>query len=192
MHLRTLLVSVPLIAALSACQQAAWKAGASADDFNRDERACHSIDSDEVHIKQCLRDKGWTLAAFAPADDNTPPTTTATAPTPLIKSVSNENRATINSERASDDADDAVIKNGKTAVTPPRAVDPLQKISIQTWWKAGGQAADFDADANTCLAQLGSDHTPDYAQHLYTQAMKSCLRTHGWYAGYDPVYTPLR
>ncbi len=157
MSLRPLLVPLPLIWALCACQQAAWKAGASADDLQRDQQACRARASgDDAASRQCLREKGWTVAEPGAALDNND-TVPASAPAP------------------------------KRAPS-----DPLQKQSVQTWWKAGAQAADFNTDANTCAEQLGAQHTPDFVKHLYTRALVNCLHARGWFAGQDPAYTPLR
>lgn len=178
---RALFLFAPFLLALGGCQQAAWKAGASADDFKRDEIACRSTHNDDALVSQCLRDKGWSVANFeAPIDDaemqtpgnaNTP--VDQAAPPPLTGNVRNSN--------------DPPIEKKLTA-----SADPLHRQSVQTWWKAGAQAADFQVDAERCLTQLGEQHTPDYAKHLYTRALVQCLRESGWYAGRDPVYTPLR
>lgn len=157
MSLRSLPVLGLLIFTLSGCQQAAWKAGAGADDLNRDEQTCRKqTPDDDTAVKQCLRDKGWTITDFS-------------------TSAANENAAL-----------------AAAASSNPAPSDPLQRQSVQTWWKAGALAADFHVDENICLEQLGTQHTPNYAQHLYTGAMINCLREHGWSAGRDPVYTPLR
>ncbi|MFT3928784.1 MAG: hypothetical protein QM709_00690 [Spongiibacteraceae bacterium] len=189
---RALFFFAPLFFVVSGCQQAAWKAGASADDFKRDELACRTATSNDDAVSQCLRDKGWSLATFAaPADDNalsTPNTATADSePSPLTESVRSTPEAIAHPP--------AATKTGDNELSNPKAVapvDPLQRQSVQTWWKAGAQAADFQIDAERCLTQLGEPHTPDYANHLYTRAMIKCLRESGWYAGKDPVYTPLR
>lgn len=205
MSLRALFVLAPLILMLSACQQAAWKAGATADDLKRDEQACRAqTPADDAAIKQCLRGKGWAVTDFSPATEsdtaeNNPAPNTAISPTaqpvvtPLSKTASPKSGAVASAEnnavKSENPADNAAIAD---APTSKRAPDPLQRQSVQSWWKAGAQAADFNTDANACLEQLGAQHTPDYTQHLYTRAMVSCLRARGWFAGRDPVYTPLR
>lgn len=177
---RSLLLTAPLILLLSACQQAAWKAGASADDFSRDEQNCRAqTHGDQAATHQCLRDQGWSIAAFSAASGE-----------PAASAASEA--ATASSTSAPLDTDAKSKQLNSSAAPAPQSADPLQKLSVQTWWKAGAQAADFNRDATLCLQQLGDQHTPDYAQHLYTRAMANCLRTHGWYAGHDPVYTPLR
>lgn len=205
MSLRQLFVFTPLILVLSACQQAAWKMGASADDLKRDEQICRNQSDDDAAIQQCLRSKGWTVTDYSvPVDDNAAAsvasatdnaatadniTTNTTTPTPTktsapraLPSGTTAPPTTINSGTAKTNIPD--VKRAPA--------DPLQRLSVQTWWKAGAQAADFNLDAKTCLDKLGELHAPDYNKRLYTRAMVDCLRERGWYSGRDPVYTPLR
>jgi hypothetical protein len=204
MPLRPLLLLVLMISTLSACQQAAWKAGATSEDLKRDEQTCRSqVLDDDAAIKQCLRAKGWTVTDFSSSSDSdsaassesTPNVTTSSiaaqpSSSPLNTTVRPENNAPTNIA-----ADKKNIKSAEPEVNPLKKItpsDPLQRVQVQTRWKAGAQAADFNADASVCLEQLGMQHKPDYAKHLFTRATVSCLRARGWYAGSDPVYTPLR
>ena len=184
---RTALFFAPFILMLAGCQQAAWKAGASADDLKRDELACRER-GDEAVIVQCLRDKGWYLAEFQSANnDEDVIENGSNNSTPLTEPVRDQQNASPTSQ---------VITNpqspAKNTEKPTTNNDPLQKQSVQTWWKAGAHAADFQIDADRCLAQLGEQHIPDYSKRLYTRATINCLRERGWYAGSGPVYTPLR
>lgn len=185
---------VLLSVALTGCQQAAWKAGASADDFKRDELACKEQAGDDAAISQCLRNKGWSLANFdAQADSEYSSTTNESTPTPesapppLSESVRKSPTPSAQTD-ATEEPKAIASKSGKAAAP----ADPMQRQSVQTWWKAGAQAADFQIDADRCLSQLGEQHKPDYAKRLYTRATVTCMRERGWYAGRDPVYTPLR
>lgn len=179
---RALLFYVPLFFILSGCQHAAWKAGASADDFKHDELSCRTTHNDNAMISQCLRDKGWSLASFAeaadeaaiPMPDSANTAADKTASSPLIENVRSAEQGS----------------SQPSATATPN--DPLQQQSVQSWWKAGAQAADFQIDTEHCLTQLGEQHAPNYEKHLYTRALVRCLRNGGWYAGRDPVYTPLR
>lgn len=201
------LVFAPLISvltaafALTACQQAAWKAGASADDFNRDEKICRTQANDAATIQQCLRDKGWTIADLSAPVDAAPEepinvSIEKPAVAPLRAPVSQQSGAQNSASQpavAATKAAETKIESASvsTPATKP-APDPLQKQSVQTWWKAGAQSADFHVDADACLKQLGEEHTPNYAKHLYTRALVNCLQGRGWYAGANAVYTPLR
>ncbi|HET8710646.1 MAG TPA: hypothetical protein VFM32_04680 [Spongiibacteraceae bacterium] len=192
---RALLILTPFAFVLCACQQAAWKAGANADDLKHDEQTCRAQSHDDQNAtKQCLRAKGWTITEFNEPDDaaaaemTTP--TASTSQAPLEQSARENSESAVSAVGNETTANSA--PSGLVAATSTRNTDPLQKQSVQTWWKAGAQAADFNKDAGVCLEQLGAQHTPDYAQHLYTRSMVSCLRTRGWIAGHDPVYTPLR
>ena len=186
--LRAAFFFAPFIVVLAGCQQAAWKAGANADDLKRDELACRER-GDESAIVQCLRDKGWYLAEFQrPTDEeDVVDNNGIDNSTPLTEPVREQqnslptNIVTTNPQPSAKNTEKPITKN-----------DPLQKQSVQTWWKAGAHAADFQIDAERCLAQLGEQHTPDYPKRLYTRATINCLRERGWYAGSGPVYTPLR
>jgi hypothetical protein len=202
MSSRSLLVLFPFILFVSACQQIAWKAGATAEDLKRDEHTCRAqTPASDADIRQCLHNKGWTIAntgaslnddavidspeeraattAQTPFTTTQTPATTNQAPaSPLSQSVSHSPSTPAHA-----------ADTEKTATATP---NPLRKQSVQSWWKAGAQASDFNIDINSCLTQLGEQHTPDYTQHLYTRAMTDCLRTHGWFAGSNPTFTPLR
>lgn len=173
----------------SACQQVAWKAGGTSDDLKRDEQACRAqiATADDEALKQCLRTNGWTVTNFKQASvaEEIAPENIEPAPTPTDKSAAAATTTVPSAPIPSTAAN-------KPIATAAKPKDPMQRQSIQTWWKAGAQASDFKAAESVCISELGEQHTPDYAQHLYTRALMSCLQTRGWHAGYDPVYTPLR
>ncbi|HEY3699274.1 MAG TPA: hypothetical protein VGK97_08085 [Spongiibacteraceae bacterium] len=208
MPFRSLLL-VFAVFTLIACQQAAWKQGGTAEDLKRDEQACQAKvpAGDDELVKQCLRGKGWTVTDFrtAPTEDETESAAAEAPPSPTAPALSNKTSDINTSPTPDKSTSNAPVPPPATSAAPatptssaaPAAVkrqpkDPMQRQSIQTWWKAGAQAADFKTDESACLDQLGEQHRPDYVQHLYTRALMSCLQTHGWHAGYDPVYTPLR
>lgn len=201
MPFRSLLL-VLAVFTLTACQQAAWKQGGTADDLKRDEQVCRAEmpAGDEEIVKQCLRGKGWTVTDFrtAPIEDATEPAATESPPTATALSKASDNSASPAPDKSMSNAPMPTSATSATSSTTPVAAvkrqskDPMQRQSIQTWWKAGAQAADFKTDESACLDQLGEQHRPDYVRHLYTRALMGCLQTHGWHAGYDPVYTPLR
>ena len=164
-------------ASLTACTQVAWKSGAGTDDLKRDTAACREKFSDDDGIKQCLHDKGWTISDFSsPANADAETDTAPAAPT----STASTSAATARTSMPASKPETKI------------AADPNAKISVQTWWKAGAQAADFNSDASACLQTLGPGDTPDYALHRYSLPLIKCLRQRGWYAGRDPVYKPLR
>jgi hypothetical protein len=204
---RSLFISMSLISMLCACQQAAWKAGASADDFRRDEQVCRAQAHEDSNVtRECLRGKGWTVADLRGAVDEgaevagdnaaiatLPPNSSIALPLnssvsqmPVLRDVQNAAADTHNV------AGDTVPANIAKTAAVSNAPNPLQRHSVQAWWKAGAQAADFNNDVNACVEKLGEQHAPDYQRHLYTLALTNCLRERGWYAGSDPVYTPLR
>ena len=194
MSLRPLLLILALFP-LAACQQVAWKAGSTGDDLKRDEQICRAQirTEDDDALKGCLRAKGWTVTDFKrepAAEEAAPENAMANDPAPVAAVDSGKTVASTGTTSTASVAAPATATTKPAAVAKPK--DPLQRQSVQTWWKAGAQASDFKVDESACLTQLGETHTPDYVQHLYARALMNCLQTRGWHAGYDPVYTPLR
>jgi len=189
MPLRRIL-ALPLLFALSACQQAAWKAGASADDLRRDEASCRAQQSEAIATAQCLRDKGWKVADYQPPPEARRSDNIERAHSPAANGA--PLTETVSAGATPPSGAVTATPREKTAGSMNNPIDPLQKLSVQTWWKAGAQAGDFDRDSDGCLSQLGEQHRPDYPAHLYSRALVECLRERGWRAGYDPVYAPLR
>lgn len=179
--------SILLVLSLTACTQVAWKSGSNGDDLKRDDTACREKFSTDDDIKSCLQEKGWTISDFrAPAD------TVDAAPIVAAGSQSAALPAPAKSDGGSVAMIPASASTASTAPATKKAADPNAKIVIQTWWKAGAQAADFNTDERACIETLGASSAPDYEKRLYSQPLIKCLQQHGWYAGRDPVYTPLR
>jgi hypothetical protein len=177
------------VATLGGCQQVAWKPGASAADLDRDTAACKAQYADREAANECLRKRGWVLRlpkaeAEEVAEDETaeamPATAGAAAPaaTPLP--------AAAPASGAVQAAPAASEPRSGTAAAPrnksvPKPVDPLKPVTIQAWWKMGGQAVALTADTDACVATLGPRHQPDLTKRLYTRALVDCLKGKGWY-----------
>lgn len=172
-------LTAALLLALAGCSQVAWKTGGSAEDLKRDEQVCSAQAAADTAVRQCLQDKGWSISDFS-----APPTAATAQPSPVAAAAA---PARVGAGVAATPAATGTLQTAATS-----APDPLAPRAIQTWWKAGGAAADFNVDANACVDQLGSAYQPDYAKHLYSEALVGCLEQRGWHAGYDPVFTPLR
>lgn len=169
------------MAALAGCQQVAWKPGAGAADLDRDTAACEAQYSDETAVHDCLRKRGWVLRlpkqADAAIEEEVVAPSVATAPsasgapaagaTAMATSTADEPRST------------APAAPRIKAV--PKPVDPNKPVSIQAWWKMGGQADALNEDIDACVATLGPSHKPDLQQKLYTRALVDCLKGKGWY-----------
>lgn len=142
------------LAALSGCQQLAWKPGADAAALQRDTAACRADTATAAAVQQCLTRRGWSVRQTAP--DAAP----LTGGAPL--------------------STDTLISGHKTVPPAAGVVDPLALKTIQSWWKPGAQSADLAADQAVCADKLGAAHRPDLKNRLYTQAMIGCLIAQGW------------
>lgn len=182
----TLLIALALLGS-GGCGPIALKQGSSAADLHRDEAECRAQQPTDEGTSKCLRDKGWTITQFS-APDSAVAASPATSVAPASVSPTSATPSTDSAKAPSENS----VALAPKAVAPDAAVNPQAKVTVQSWWKAGAQAADFNSDANTCVALLGTDHTPDYAARLYSNGLVNCLREHGWRAGYNPVYTAPR
>lgn len=158
------------------CGPIAWKQGSGAADLQRDETECRAQQPTDDGAAKCLRDRGWTVTQFAVPDTTTTPAMPNVKSSPA-REVTNRNTN-----------DNEIV----TSAVDSETVDPQATIIVQSWWKAGAQASDFNVDANSCLNTLGVENTPDYTQHRYSQPLVQCLRERGWRAAQNPTYTPAR
>jgi len=62
------------------------------------------------------------------------------------------------------------------------ATAPDARISVASWWKFGGSAADLSAAVNDCVDSLGPANRPDEAATVVTVALRDCLTEAGWHA----------
>ncbi|HEY9191813.1 MAG TPA: hypothetical protein VIO81_02970 [Methyloversatilis sp.] len=174
-----LLFNAVLIAALGGCTSVSFKQGAGGDEFRRAEADCRGTTSARSAFTQCMETKGWwTRSAeelseigFVPADpDETPANASApaadTAP-PVGSAVP-----------APSGAAAARAPATAPAVTPPK--DPLSRVRIAMWAKAGAGGAELTADQDRCLSGLGDAHQPDPVAGTVTRGLYDCLRKQGW------------
>lgn len=177
----SLVLLATAVAMLGGCQQVAWKPGASAADLDRDTAACKAQYADKETANDCLRKRGWVLrvpradAEEAAADEVAEPNPAAAAPLAAPVATPFGGTAPAASEPR---AGTAVAPRNKSV---PKPVDPLKPVSIQAWWKMGGQAGALTADIDTCVATLGPQHQPDLTTRRYTRALVDCLKGKGWY-----------
>lgn len=61
-------------------------------------------------------------------------------------------------------------------------VDPLDRITVNSWWKLGGTPAALDLAVDACVDRLGAEYRPDPAVTVVTRGLLACLRESGWHA----------
>jgi len=75
----------------------------------------------------------------------------------------------------------SVEKPASPASRPqPQPVDPLERVSVGSWWKLGGNPEQLAAAQARCVETLGVDHRPVPDSNKVTRAMVDCLRDAGW------------
>jgi hypothetical protein len=170
------------VAALAGCANISFKRGASGDAMAADERACRNETSDEAGYVECMRKRGAYVAGRS-----------ATSPAATVQATQ-----TPTAVPAAPVAPDADAPNGKATVPPPPAlpatvttplppasptpVDPLEQISVASWWKLGANPADLDKAIDACVIKLGPAYRPGPGATVVTVALRDCLRQDGWFA----------
>lgn len=171
-----ILFNAVLIAALGGCTSVSFKQGAGGDEFRRAEANCRSTTSERNAFTQCMEAKGWWTRSveelseigFVPADADEPAASTG-APPPAASPSGSTTPST--------------AAKGTTATPPAAAVapkDPLSRMRIAMWAKAGAGGAELTADQDRCLSGLGDAHQPDPVAGTVTRGLYDCLRKQGW------------
>lgn len=171
-----ILFNAVLIAALGGCTSVSFKQGAGGDEFRRAEANCRSTTSERNAFTQCMEAKGWWTRSveelseigFVPADADEPAASTGTSP-PAASPSGSTAPATA--------AKDLAAAPPAAAVAPK---DPLSRMRIAMWAKAGAGGAELTADQDRCLSGLGDAHQPDPVAGTVTRGLYDCLRKQGW------------
>ncbi|MDX1572983.1 MAG: hypothetical protein R3341_03085 [Methylophaga sp.] len=136
-----------------------YKRGASADAFQNEKQRCENTSSSEKEIDQCLQDQGWLVVS---------------PDKPLIPSSRGNNRSTIS------------VASDAMADTAGQPADPMEQLSINSWWRAGAGPEKLMQDSEACTAELGEAHLPKANMSLVTRALLSCMQNEGWAALLTP------
>ncbi len=168
-----LLISSFTLAAACGCTSVSFKQGAGGEEFRRAEATCRSTTSEQHAFAQCMEAKGWwtrsmeelSQLGFVSADTemsgeaaDVPSSTTAAAGTA---------------------APGMPLPADRNANVPvPK--DPLSRVRIAMWSKAGANGAALMTDQSACVAGLGEAHQPDPLAGTVTRALYDCLRKQGW------------
>ena len=194
---RTLLQSF-LIAALAGCTGISFKQGAGGEDFRRAEAECKSTTSERSAFSRCMDEKGWwtrsmeelSQLGFAPVDeDATEVDEEAAAPVAAAVTSAAAAGATATPKPAAAPSSGASLAEKKAGAARPAAAaaakpavpkDPLSRITIAMWAKAGADGSALMASQAACLSTLGAGHEPDPVAKTVTRGLYDCLRKDGW------------
>ncbi|MFH1815281.1 MAG: hypothetical protein ABIF28_14130 [Pseudomonadota bacterium] len=198
---RTLLQSA-LIAALAGCTGISFKQGAGGEDFRRAEAECKSTTSERSAFSRCMDEKGWwtrsmeelSQLGFAPVDEDAADAeeqdeAEAAAPVAAAAAASGAASAATGSKPAATPSSGAAPAEKKAGAARPAAAvaakpavpkDPLSRITIAMWAKAGADGSALMASQAACLSTLGAGHEPDPIAKTVTRGLYDCLRKDGW------------
>lgn len=194
---RTLLQSA-LIAALAGCTGISFKQGAGGDDFRRAEAECKSTTSERSAFSRCMDEKGWwtrsmeelSQLGFAPVDEDATeveeetgaPVAAAVTSAGAAGATATPKPAAAPSSGASPAEKNAGAARPAAAAAAKPAVpkDPLSRITIAMWAKAGADGSALMASQAACLSTLGAGHEPDPVGKTVTRGLYDCLRKDGW------------
>lgn len=140
---------------LSACGgELSYKRGASAQDFQSEKQRCENVSSSEKEIDQCLQQEGWLVVS----------------PNKPLIPLSRGETKTIS------------VADNAMAETADKPVDPMEKLQINSWWRAGSGPEKLMQDSDSCTEELGEDHSPEANLSLVTRAHLGCMQNKGWAA----------
>lgn len=192
---RTLLQSA-LIAALAGCTGVSFKQGAGGEDFRRAEAECKGTTSERDAFSRCMDEKGWwtrsmeelSQLGFAPVDEDaadagdeaSAPIAAAAATAGAAGTATGSKPAAAASSSAAPLEKRAGAARPAAAATPAAPKDPLSRISIAMWAKAGADGSALMASQAACLSSLGAGHEPDPIAKTVTRGLYDCLRKEGW------------
>lgn len=140
---------------MSGCgAELSYKRGAGADAFQSEKQRCESASASEKEIDQCLQEQGWVVVS---------------PDKPLIPLSRGETKT-------------IAVASDAMAEEALQPVDPLEKLQINSWWRAGAGPEKLMQDSDSCSAELGEDHSPEANLSLVTRAHLGCMQNKGWAA----------
>ncbi|MEJ6649592.1 MAG: hypothetical protein ACI9VI_000845 [Candidatus Azotimanducaceae bacterium] len=152
----TSLVFVSLAMLIGGCAGSfSYKRGAGMADFEQERETCADQNNDEYEIEHCLKKSGWIVVG---ADK-------PLAKTPL-KTIENPDRSVLI-------VDQVPIED---------TLNPLDKIRISSWWKAGAGPEKLLAAGDICVEILGEEYKPEANFSTVTVGLVECMKGEGWFA----------
>jgi len=185
---RTLL-SPLLVIAIGGCTGISFKQGAGGDELRRAEAECRSTTSERNAFSQCMEAKGWwsrsmeelSQMGFVPVDedahDEGETTSAATDAAAVTSAVATTPVATPADKHSSPAAKSSAGAASAKAAIPK---DPLSRITIAMWAKAGADGSALQRSQAACADTLGAGHEPDPVAKTVTRGLYDCLRKDGW------------
>lgn len=200
---RTLTIGIISLLLANCGGQISYKQGATPRDLEMAKKTCQSQGSSSpTDIALCLENSGWhvsqlddmDLFAEASATDNRQARTgddeTSNDENGAFVMVKKEAEAskqmeekldtktTPDADKVADSSDQTAEKSTKTTASK----DPLKIYKISSWWKFGGSATMLERQTNTCVAELGMAHKPNYKTQEVTRGLVVCMYKKGWKA----------
>lgn len=158
----TVLILVSPALLISGCSgDFSYKRGAGMSVFEKERETCAEKNKEENEIEQCLEDSGWVIVG---------------ADKPLV-----EEQFLVEEQ-----PDKIVTLDGRTVtvdITPVEiTTNPLDKINISSWWKAGAGPDKLMSDGDSCVFELGDGYTPEADLSVVTIGFHKCMKDKGWFA----------
>ncbi|ODN66966.1 hypothetical protein [Methylophaga muralis] len=138
---------------LSGCGgEFSYKRGATAKDFQSEKQRCETVASSEKEIDECLQQQGWLVVG----------------PDKPFLPLSRGESKTI------------AVAGDVMEETTDQPVDPMEKLQVNSWWRAGAGPEKLMNDSNACSAELGEEHSPEANMSLVTRGLLGCMQKKGW------------
>ncbi|AFJ03030.1 hypothetical protein Q7C_1889 [Methylophaga frappieri] len=129
-----------------------YKRGASATDFQQEKQRCEKVADSATEQDKCLQDKGWLVVG---------------PDKPLIPLSRGESKTIAVADKA-------------LAPEAGKPVDPLEKLTVNSWWRVGAGPEKLLADSADCNASLGEGHAPEANLSIVTRGLLACMQDKGW------------
>ncbi|MEQ1600670.1 MAG: hypothetical protein HOP04_03530 [Methylophilaceae bacterium] len=173
---------------LTSCGEFTYKRGATAKDLESAKQNCQAV-GNEAAVEKCLQDHGWLvqkldtpdLFASVSSSSNMPNAETekplAATPTQTIP----EKIPAANTAEKTKPGKQAETESSDTKTdSKPAPENLLQTYTINSWWKIGAGTEALNASLNTCVAQLGEAHKPNWQTQQFSKGLIICMREKGW------------
>lgn len=138
---------------LSGCGgEFSYKRGATAKDFQSEKQRCETVSSNEKEIDECLQQQGWLVVG---------------PDKPFIPLSRGESKT-------------IAVAGDVMEETTDQPIDPMEKLQVNSWWRAGAGPEKLMADSEACVAELGEEHSPEANMSLVTRGLLGCMQKKGW------------
>lgn len=153
------------------CGEIAYKRGASAGDLDSSKKVCPAKSDDQPGYEKCMTAQGWQL-------ENLDEAMAFDALMPVIASKPTQPASTANQQSSDTEKNDSNKAAVDSASKPE--TNPMARLSINSWWKLGGNAADLTKAKNECTKTLGEAHLVDAINQQVSVDFLTCMKEKGW------------